>query len=162
MDRPDWPDNMRPSPGGLLTGWPRKGLHDDMRPFAFHDATDFGIPPRAGLLGKAEIRSFRVFEQGQGASARRLADSTRQQSARPFAYLAVRAGEVISKKELIDHVWPGVAVEEGSLRVHVAAIRKAFRDGQFGTRYIADVRGRGYSFVSRVARLDDGNESKPQ
>ena len=79
-----------------------------------------------------------------------------------LAYLAARAGEVISKKELIDHVWPGVAVEEGSLRVHVAAIRKALKDGQFGTRYIANVRGRGYSFVSRVVRLDDGNDGGPQ
>ena len=46
-------------------------------------------------------------------------------------YLAGRPGEVISKQELIDHVWPDVTVEEGSIRVHVAAIRKALRDGQF-------------------------------
>jgi hypothetical protein len=31
----------------------------------------------------------------------------------------------------IDHVWPDVTVEEVSVRVHVAAIRKALRDGQF-------------------------------
>jgi PAS domain S-box-containing protein len=77
-----------------------------------------------------------------------------------LAYLAVRAGEVISKKELIDHVWPGITVDEGSLRVHVAAIRKALRDGQFGNRYIANVRGRGYSFVGAVVRLD--NDVEPQ
>jgi PAS domain S-box-containing protein len=79
-----------------------------------------------------------------------------------LAYLAVRAGEVIPKKELIDHVWPGVNIEEGSLRVHVAAIRKALRDGQFGNRYIANVRGRGYSFVGTVVRLEDGNDGAPQ
>jgi DNA-binding winged helix-turn-helix (wHTH) protein len=45
-------------------------------------------------------------------------------------YLAERPGEVIAKKELIDHVWPDVTVEEGSLRVHVAAIRKALADGR--------------------------------
>jgi len=38
-------------------------------------------------------------------------------------YLADRPGEVIAKQELIDHVWSDVTVEEGSLRVHVAAIR---------------------------------------
>src|SRR5580692_9799671 len=47
-------------------------------------------------------------------------------------YLAERSGEVIAKRELIDYVWSGVTVEEGSLRVHVAAIRKALGDGQFG------------------------------
>jgi DNA-binding winged helix-turn-helix (wHTH) protein len=65
-------------------------------------------------------------------------------------YLAERPGEVIAKQDLIDHVWSDVTVEEGSLRVHVAAIRKALGDGQFGNRYIANVKGRGYSFVGTV------------
>jgi len=68
-------------------------------------------------------------------------------------YLADRPGEVIAKQELIDHVWSDVTVEEGSLRVHVAAIRKALGDGQFGNRYIANVKGRGYSFVGAVIPL---------
>src|SRR4029078_9038938 len=71
-------------------------------------------------------------------------------------YLADRPGEVIAKQELIDHVWSDVTVEEGSLRVHVAAIRKALGDGQFGNRYITNVKARGYSFVGNVVRLEDG------
>jgi DNA-binding winged helix-turn-helix (wHTH) protein len=71
-------------------------------------------------------------------------------------YLADRPGEVIAKQELIDHVWSDVTVEEGSLRVHVAAIRKALGDGQFGNRYIANIKGRGYSFVGNTTR---GGES---
>src|ERR1700758_3457054 len=68
-------------------------------------------------------------------------------------YLAERPGEVIAKQELIDHVWPDVIVEEGSLRVHVAAIRKALGDGKFGNRYIANIQGRGYSFVGSVVGI---------
>jgi predicted ATPase/DNA-binding winged helix-turn-helix (wHTH) protein len=75
-------------------------------------------------------------------------------------YLAERPGEVIAKQELIDHVWPDVTVEEGSIRVHVAAIRKALGDGQFGNRYIANIKGRGYSFVGTVVSLADGTESR--
>src|ERR1700745_416921 len=75
-------------------------------------------------------------------------------------YLAERPGKIIGKKELIDHVWPDVTVEEGSLRVHVAAIRKALRDGQFGNRYIANIKGRGYSFVGTVASVAGGAESR--
>jgi len=74
-------------------------------------------------------------------------------------YLAGRPGEVISKQELIDHVWPDVTVEEGSIRVHVAAIRKALGDGQFGNRYIANIKGRGYSFVGNVVSRAGGTES---
>jgi DNA-binding winged helix-turn-helix (wHTH) protein len=73
-----------------------------------------------------------------------------------LTYLADRSGEVIAKRELMDHVWSDVTVEEGSLRVHVAAIRKALGDGQFGDRYIANIKGRGYSFVGTVVRLEDG------
>jgi predicted ATPase/DNA-binding winged helix-turn-helix (wHTH) protein len=68
-------------------------------------------------------------------------------------YLADRPGEVIAKQELIDRVWSDVTVEEGSLRVHIAAIRKALGDGQFGNRYIANIKGRGYSFVGTVVPL---------
>src|ERR1700746_2433914 len=75
-------------------------------------------------------------------------------------YLAERPGQVIGKKELIDHVWSDVTVEEGSLRVHVAAIRKALGDGQFGNRYIASIKGRGYSFVGTVVPLAGSTENK--
>jgi predicted ATPase/DNA-binding winged helix-turn-helix (wHTH) protein len=75
-------------------------------------------------------------------------------------YLADRSGEVIAKQELMDHVWPDVIVEEGSLRVHVAAIRKALGGGQFGNRYIANIKGRGYSFVGTVVPLGDCTESR--
>ena len=75
-------------------------------------------------------------------------------------YLADRPGEVIAKQELIDRVWSDVTVEEGSLRVHVAAIRKALADGQFGNRYIANIKGRGYSFVGTVVPLGGGTESR--
>jgi DNA-binding winged helix-turn-helix (wHTH) protein len=77
-----------------------------------------------------------------------------------LSYLADRPGEVIAKQELMDHVWSDVTVEEGSLRVHVAAIRKALGDGQFGNRYIANIRGRGYSFVGTVTALEDGKDKE--
>ncbi|MET4198672.1 winged helix-turn-helix domain-containing protein [Bradyrhizobium sp. LA6.12] len=75
-------------------------------------------------------------------------------------YLVERPGEVIAKQELIYQVWPDVTVEDGSIRVHVAAIRKALGDGQFGNRYITNVKGRGYSFVGAVVALEGARESR--
>src|SRR6266571_1519154 len=75
-------------------------------------------------------------------------------------YLSGHPGEVISKQKLLDHVWSDVTVEEGSLRVHVAAIRKALGDGQFGNRYIANIKGRGYSFVGTIVPLAGNTESR--
>ena len=62
------------------------------------------------------------------------------------------AGETIGKDKLIARTWPDTVVNEGALRVHVAALRKALGDGRAGKRYIVNNPGRGYSFVAPVAR----------
>lgn len=62
-----------------------------------------------------------------------------------------QAGQVVSKQQLIAHVWPTSVVEESNLRVHIAALRKALGDGQNGQRYIVTVAQRGYSFVAPLS-----------
>ncbi len=64
--------------------------------------------------------------------------------------LASRPNEVVAKRDLMATVWPDVTVEEGSLRFHIASLRKALRDGKDGARYIATLAGRGYCFVAPV------------
>src|SRR5262245_15995200 len=65
--------------------------------------------------------------------------------------LAERPGEVVTKRELFARVWPDAVVEESSLRVHVAGLRRVLADGQDQARYIVNVVGRGYSFVASRA-----------
>ena len=66
--------------------------------------------------------------------------------------LVERAGQVVSKEELFALVWPNRLIEESNLRVHIAAVRKALGDSRSGTRFIASVPGRGYTFVAEVVR----------
>jgi predicted ATPase/DNA-binding winged helix-turn-helix (wHTH) protein len=66
--------------------------------------------------------------------------------------LTERAGETVSKEELIGRAWPDAVVEEAALRVHVAALRKALGDGLASKRYIANDVGRGYAFIAPVTR----------
>src|SRR6516165_11985726 len=66
--------------------------------------------------------------------------------------LVEHAGETISKEQLIAHTWPDTVVDDGALRVHVAALRKALGDGRAGRRYVANNAGRGYAFVAPVTR----------
>jgi len=66
--------------------------------------------------------------------------------------LVKHAGETISKEQLIAHTWPDTVVDDGALRVHVAALRKALGDGRTGRRYVANNPGRGYGFVAPVTR----------
>ena len=62
------------------------------------------------------------------------------------------AGETINKDRLIARAWPDTVVDEGALRVHIAALRKALGDGRVGRRYITNNPGRGYTFVAPVTR----------
>ena len=75
--------------------------------------------------------------------------------------LVERAGQLLSNQELMRRVWPSTFVEEGNLRVHVAALRRALRDGQGGNRYIANIPGRGYSFVAPVSVREAAEETIP-
>jgi predicted ATPase/DNA-binding winged helix-turn-helix (wHTH) protein len=72
--------------------------------------------------------------------------------------LVQRAGDVVASDELLAHVWPNLHVDEGSLRVHIAELRKALGDAG-GARYIANVRGRGYRFLAPVSR--EPSETSP-
>jgi predicted ATPase/DNA-binding winged helix-turn-helix (wHTH) protein len=75
--------------------------------------------------------------------------------------LVERAGEVVTRKELISRVWPDVIVEEANLRVHISGLRKTLGDGREGARYVANVTGRGYCFVAPVTR-SASQRSAPQ
>lgn len=67
-----------------------------------------------------------------------------------LSLLVERAGDVVSKDELIARAWPDTCVEEANLRVHVSALRKALGEARSGCRFIENVAGRGYSFVVPV------------
>jgi DNA-binding winged helix-turn-helix (wHTH) protein/tetratricopeptide (TPR) repeat protein len=62
--------------------------------------------------------------------------------------LAERAGEVVTKDELMQRVWPDTFVEEANLSVNVSALRKALGTGKGGHAYIQTIPRRGYRFVS--------------
>ena len=64
--------------------------------------------------------------------------------------LLERPGELVSKQELMARVWPNVFVEPANITVHISALRRMLRDGRDGNRFIINIPGRGYSFVSPV------------
>jgi predicted ATPase/DNA-binding winged helix-turn-helix (wHTH) protein len=66
--------------------------------------------------------------------------------------LLSRPNELVSKSDLLNEVWPGLVVEEGSLRFHLTNLRKALGEGKDGIRYIVNSSGRGYTFAAQVSR----------
>jgi len=70
------------------------------------------------------------------------------------------AGTVVGRDELIARVWEDVVVDQTSLRVHIAALRRALGDDGQARRFIVNVPGRGYSFVGDVSRSAPASETR--
>ena len=64
--------------------------------------------------------------------------------------LVERRERVVTKRELLDLVWPRLVVEENNLQVHVVALRKLL-----GPQAIATIPGRGYRFVGPIEIQDE-------
>jgi DNA-binding winged helix-turn-helix (wHTH) protein len=62
--------------------------------------------------------------------------------------LLERPGELVTRQELMARVWPNLFVDPATLTVHISALRRALRDGRDGNRFIINIRGRGYCFVT--------------
>ena len=67
-----------------------------------------------------------------------------------LALLLDRAPHLVTKDEILTHVWRDSVVEEGNIAFHIATLRKTL-DGE-GTSCIETVRGRGYRFVTPLTR----------
>lgn len=65
--------------------------------------------------------------------------------------LIERPGQLVTKDELLDAVWPDAHVADGVLKVCMAEIRRALGDSTERPRFIETVYGRGYRFVATVA-----------
>jgi predicted ATPase/DNA-binding winged helix-turn-helix (wHTH) protein len=59
-------------------------------------------------------------------------------------------GGLAAKSELLEAVWPGVAVEENNLTTQVLNLRKLLSHHDPNTTYIATDAGRGYRFVAAI------------
>ena len=79
-------------------------------------------------------------------------------------YMARRPGELLSKQELMDAVWPDTIVSDSSLNQAVKELRKALADDARSPRFIETVHRRGFRLLvsnDRTALMAAGEEAKP-
>lgn len=106
----------------------------------------------------AQRARFRFSRFELQPTERRLlaAGNVVQLNARAFDLLLTlveRAGELVTKEELLQRVWPKLVVEESNLPVQMSALRRVL-----GTEAIETVPGHGYRFALEVA-ADDAQPS---
>lgn len=73
-------------------------------------------------------------------------------------HLLGRAGQLVTKEDLLNAVWPGTFVTDAVLKVTIRQLREALGDDPKIPRFIETAHRRGYRFVGRVA--SDG-ETRP-
>jgi TolB-like protein/Tfp pilus assembly protein PilF len=78
-----------------------------------------------------------------------------------LAAFVKRPGETLSKSELMEAAWPGLAVEESNLSVQIASLRKLLGDPLENAEWIATVPRVGYRFSRRAELLSTRDESAP-
>lgn len=71
-----------------------------------------------------------------------------------IVYLAQRAGEVVTRENLLGAVWHGRFNADQQLTRAVSELRRAFEDESASPRYIATVHKRGYQLLQQVTVIE--------
>jgi pimeloyl-ACP methyl ester carboxylesterase/DNA-binding winged helix-turn-helix (wHTH) protein len=110
-------------------------------------------------------RRFYLFDGFRvDASERLLFKENREVSLTPKVFdtllvLLENSSHVLTKKELMEKVWPDSFVEENNLAQNISILRKALGEGKEGEQYIQTVPKRGYRFVGDVTTSGAEDES---
>jgi len=75
-----------------------------------------------------------------------------------LVYLADNAGQVMSKIDITDAVWPDVFITESVITRSIAGLRRAFGDDVKNPRFIETISKRGYRLIATVDREPAGDE----
>src|SRR5262252_4879529 len=110
-------------------------------------------------MSAREVLRFGPFElDTAGGVLRRNGDPIRlaPQPCRVLELLARRSGQVLTRAEVAEHVWPGdtiVDFEQG-LNFCVRQVREALGDDAEAPRYVETLPRRGYRFLAEVTRSE--------
>ncbi|HEY6341628.1 MAG TPA: winged helix-turn-helix domain-containing protein [Bryobacteraceae bacterium] len=75
-------------------------------------------------------------------------------------YLVEHAGRLVSRRELLDALWPGTFVEPEVLKSHILDIRSALGDNAKNPAFVETQPRRGYRFVADVSEAADPSVSR--
>lgn len=104
-----------------------------------------------------QINSWRVRPQMNSISGRGQDVRLEPKAMEVLLHLAKRAGEVVSKDELIEQVWEGRAVGDEVITNAIWELRKALGDDARHPRYIQTIPKRGYRLIADVSEPADSD-----
>jgi DNA-binding winged helix-turn-helix (wHTH) protein/tetratricopeptide (TPR) repeat protein len=78
-----------------------------------------------------------------------------------LACLAADPSRLITREELFERLWPGVAVTDNALTQLVSELRQTLGDSSGDPRYVQTVARRGYRFIAAVERVESAAAVSP-
>src|SRR2546421_6963028 len=81
----------------------------------------------------------------------------RQKTFQVLIYLLEQRQRLVTKNELIDHIWPDTAVTDNTLEQCLAEIRKVLGDNSRHPQFIKTVPRAGYRFIAQVEEVSADN-----
>src|SRR5262245_1708317 len=109
------------------------------------------------MLTTRRIYEFDDFRVDTGQFLLSKACTTRPISPTVFKILLTlleRAGQPVTKEELMKYVWPDSFVEEGNLNRNVSTLRKILNEKPSDHRYVETIPKTGYRFIAPVRVID--------
>ena len=105
------------------------------------------------------FEGFRLDRQGEGLSRRNengvfVPVVIGLRALDVLGLLVARAGELVTKEEIMAAVWGRTVVENANLTVQISALRRVIDDGREDSSCIQTVAARGYRFVAPVTRVE--------
>ena len=70
--------------------------------------------------------------------------------------LVQNSGHILTKDDVMNHVWSDTAVEEGNISRTISTLRNALGEQPHEHRYIETIPWRGYRFVANVKKIRSG------
>ncbi|MEM1178234.1 MAG: winged helix-turn-helix domain-containing protein [Acidobacteriota bacterium] len=80
---------------------------------------------------------------------------------RLLVFLADRSPDVVSRAEILEHIWEGRAVVDETVTRAISLLRQAFGDSARTPRYIETIPRRGYRLVADVRRIEAEGSAGP-
>ncbi len=110
------------------------------------------------------IYGFENCELDLGAHELRRAGGVQAVEPRVFkllGYLVENSHRMISKDEILAHVWEGRVVSDSALSSQIKAARKAIGDDGKAQRLLRTIHGEGFRFIGGVRKLAQPGDGRP-
>src|SRR5882724_3768265 len=120
----------------------------------------YGVVPQ----NQSRLARFGVFELDLSAGELRKSGVKQRLQGQPFQVLALlleRAGEVVTREELQQKLWPSDTFVDfdHSLNTAINKVREALGDSASSPRYVETLARRGYRFIAPVQAPPSGAPS---